>query len=229
VIWTNKFGSSTSFFKADQGSPVTAGVVMGEYFSFTASYYDDRIVLNLIKKIIAGFRNFGNRSCKKPEFFPDGFDLGVIYVLVEIERFAQDSSHAGDCPVIFAVYYFSYETLYFYDMSNSNLQLKILATNWGFEGTLKEYISKVKQEGYDGIEIWWPMDGREVTELAGLLNENDLQVGFLCGAQDTNYTEHFNFFKKMVEAASTNKLIRPLYINCHSGRDYFLMIRIKLL
>jgi sugar phosphate isomerase/epimerase len=106
-------------------------------------------------------------------------------------------------------------------MSNSNLQLKVLATNWGFEGTLRDYITKVKQEGYDGIEIWWPTDERELTELAGLLNENDLEAGFLCGAQDVNYTEHFNFFKKMVEAAASNRLIRPLYINCHSGRDYF--------
>ncbi len=65
------------------------------------------------------------------------------------------------------------------------------------------------------------MDERELTELAGLLNENKLEAGFLCGAQDINYTEHFNFFKKMVEAAATNRLIKPLYINCHSGRDYF--------
>ena len=106
-------------------------------------------------------------------------------------------------------------------MSNSNLQLKILATNWGFDGTLEEYITKVKQEGYDGIEIWWPMDEKELNELAGLLDKNGLQAGFLCGAQDTNYAEHFNFFKKMVDAAATNKLIKPLYINCHSGRDYF--------
>ena len=113
------------------------------------------------------------------------------------------------------------ETLYIYDMSNSKLQLKVLATNWGFEGTLRDYIAKVKQEGYDGIEIWWPMEERELTELAGLLNENDLEAGFLCGAQDINYTEHFNFFKNMVEAAASNRMIKPLYINCHSGRDYF--------
>lgn len=103
----------------------------------------------------------------------------------------------------------------------SNLQLKILATNWGFEGTLKEYITKVKQEGYDGIEMWWPMDEKELNELVSLLKENNLEVGFLCGSQDVNYKEHFEFFKKMVEAAATTRLIKPLYINCHSGRDYF--------
>lgn len=106
-------------------------------------------------------------------------------------------------------------------MSNSKLQLKVLATNWGFEGPLRDYITRVKKEGYDGIESWWPMEERELTELAGLLNENDLEAGFLCGAQDVNYAEHFNFFKKMVEAAAMNRLIKPLYINCHSGRDYF--------
>jgi sugar phosphate isomerase/epimerase len=106
-------------------------------------------------------------------------------------------------------------------MSNSNLQLKVLATNWGFEGTLKEYITRVKQEGYDGIEIWWPMEEKELNELAELLDKHGLRAGFLCGSQDTNYNEHFVFFKNMVNAAVTNKLIKPLYINCHSGRDYF--------
>jgi sugar phosphate isomerase/epimerase len=106
-------------------------------------------------------------------------------------------------------------------MSQSKLQLKILATNWGFEGSLKQYITKVKQEGYDGIETWWPMDEKELNELAELLHANRLQVGFLCGAQDVNYAQHLDFFRKMTEAAATNRLLNPLYINCHSGRDYF--------
>ncbi len=37
---------------------------------------------------------------------------------------------------------------------NANFDLKIMATNWGFNGTLDEYCIKVKKEGYDGIEIW---------------------------------------------------------------------------
>jgi sugar phosphate isomerase/epimerase len=106
-------------------------------------------------------------------------------------------------------------------MNDTTFSLKLLATNWGFEGSMKEYISRVKKEGYDGIEIWWPMDEKELNELAELLTANNLEVGFLCGAQDTNYQEHFTFFTKMVEAAATNKLLKPLYINCHSGRDYF--------
>ena len=32
---------------------------------------------------------------------------------------------------------------------SKNFQLKILATNWGFPGTLDEYMAKVKKEGYE--------------------------------------------------------------------------------
>ena len=104
---------------------------------------------------------------------------------------------------------------------SKNFELKILATNWGFPGTLDEYMAKVKKEGYDGIEIWWPMEKKEQDELFATLKKYNLEAGFLCGAQQSNYKEHFEFFKKMIDAAANNTIQKPLYINCHSGRDYF--------
>ena len=64
----------------------------------------------------------------------------------------------------------------------SNLKLLILATNWGFNGSLDEYCSKVQRAGYDGIEIWWPMEKKAQDELFSALKKYNLQVGFLCGA-----------------------------------------------
>lgn len=104
---------------------------------------------------------------------------------------------------------------------NKNFELKILATNWGFEGTLDAYCDKVKKAGYDGIEIWWPMEKPAQDELFSALKKYTLEVGFLCGAQQSNFNEHLDYFKKMTEAAATNTIQKPLYINCHSGRDYF--------
>jgi sugar phosphate isomerase/epimerase len=104
---------------------------------------------------------------------------------------------------------------------NKNFELKILATNWGFAGSLDAYCSKVKKEGYDGIEIWWPMEKAGQDELFTALKKYDLEVGFLCGAYQNNYAEHLAHFKKMTDAAATNTIQTPLYINCHSGRDYF--------
>ncbi len=104
---------------------------------------------------------------------------------------------------------------------SKNFELKILATNWGFPGSLDAYCDKVKKEGYDGIEIWWPMEKSGQDELFSSLKKYDLEVGFLCGAYQSNYAEHVELFKRMTDAAATNTVQKPLYINCHSGRDYF--------
>ncbi len=104
---------------------------------------------------------------------------------------------------------------------DTNFQLKIMATNWGFQGSTDAYCSKVKQEGYDGIEIWWPTEKKAQDELFTALKKYELEVGFLTAGHESNFTEHFISFKKMIEAAVSNKIQTPLYINCHSGKDYF--------
>jgi len=104
---------------------------------------------------------------------------------------------------------------------DNNFKLKLLATNWGFPGTLDNYCAKVKKEGYDGIEIWWPLEKKEQDELFASLKNHDLEVGFLCAGSDSNYQKHFDQFVQMVDGAAKETVQRPLYINCHSGRDYF--------
>lgn len=99
--------------------------------------------------------------------------------------------------------------------------LKLLATKWGFAGTTDEFCSRVKREGYDGIEVWWPNEEKEQAELFNALKKYSLEVGLLCGVGESNFKEHLAGFKKMVNAAAANKVQRPLYINCHSGKDYF--------
>jgi sugar phosphate isomerase/epimerase len=104
--------------------------------------------------------------------------------------------------------------------TNQNFDLKILATNWGFTGSLEEFCARIKKEGYDGMELWWPKEKQAQDELFGLLEKYQLKVGFLCGAYQSNYQEHAADFKKAVDAAAASRH-RPLYINCHSGKDYF--------
>lgn len=105
--------------------------------------------------------------------------------------------------------------------ANKNFELKLLATNWGFDGSVDVYCDKVKKAGYDGIEIWWPMEKAAQDEMFSALKKNNLEVGFLCAGQQSNYNEHLQSFKQMTEAAATNTVQRPLYINSHSGRDFF--------
>jgi len=103
---------------------------------------------------------------------------------------------------------------------SSNFDLKIMATNWGFNGTIDEYCAKAKHDGYDGIEIWWPTEKKDQDEMFAALKKYQLEVGFLCAGYQSDFKEHFETFKKMIDAA-TRSVQKPLYINCHSGRDYF--------
>src|SRR6478672_8181010 len=101
--------------------------------------------------------------------------------------------------------------------SDSNFKLKLLATNWGFEGSLDEYCAKVKKEGYDGIEIWWSLEKKEQDLLFSCLKKHELEVGFLCAGSDSHYQKHLDQFVQMIDGAANESIQRPLYINCHSG------------
>ncbi|NIJ50928.1 sugar phosphate isomerase/epimerase [Dyadobacter arcticus] len=103
----------------------------------------------------------------------------------------------------------------------NKLSLKILGTNWGFEGTTDAFCAAVKKEGYDGIEIWWPDTRDKQNELFTALKKHGLEVGFLCGSGETDYAVHLDAFKKSITAATTEYVQKPLYVNCHSGRDHF--------
>jgi len=103
----------------------------------------------------------------------------------------------------------------------AGFELFLLNTNWGFTGSVDAFCEKTKKEGYDGIEMWWPLTKQGQDELFAALKKHQLQVGFLCGAAQPNAAEHLSAFKKMIDAAAGNTVQRPLYINCHSGRDFF--------
>jgi sugar phosphate isomerase/epimerase len=106
--------------------------------------------------------------------------------------------------------------------ANKNYDLKIMATSWGYQGTMDSFCAKVKKEGYDGIELWWPTDNKKAQdEIFAALKTYDLEIGFLCGGSQSNPQEHLEFYKRMVDAAAKQNIQRPLYINNHSGKDYF--------
>jgi sugar phosphate isomerase/epimerase len=101
--------------------------------------------------------------------------------------------------------------------------LQVLATNWGFPGSTDAFCAKAKQAGYDGIEVWWPGDVKTQDELFNALQKHKLNVGFLAGGSDKEPGKHLQQFTQMIDGAAYQKIQKPLYINCHSGRDYFSM------
>ena len=113
--------------------------------------------------------------------------------------------------------------------TNAGYTLNIMATGWGFTGTLDELCAKAKAANYNGIEMWWPNDKKGQDDLFAALKKHQLEIGFLVAGSESNITSHLDTFKKMIDAAAHNTEQRPLYVNCHSGRDYFTYNENKLL
>lgn len=100
-------------------------------------------------------------------------------------------------------------------------ELLFMQTDWGFEGTRDQFCAAAKKEGYEGIEVWWPTKIEDQNILFEALKKHNLQVGFLCAGNQANSDDHFALFKKNLDAICANTYQQPVYVNCHSGKDYF--------
>lgn len=94
----------------------------------------------------------------------------------------------------------------------------IFATNWGYTDSWESFASKIKQLGYDGAELWYPADAAARNEIYNAFTKHQLKLGFLIGGSDRSFQKHLDQFKASLEGAAAQK---PVYINCHSGRDHF--------
>src|SRR5687767_14716177 len=68
---------------------------------------------------------------------------------------------------------------------NKAFDLKVMGTSWGFPGNWDTLCAKAKKEGYDGIEMWWPLDKAKQDELFAALKKHQLEIGFLCGGSQS--------------------------------------------
>lgn len=106
-----------------------------------------------------------------------------------------------------------------------DFSLQVMATNWGFSGTWEVFAAKVKEAGYDGVEVWVPGEEKSREALLEALQKHGLSLGLLCGGSDANVEKHLSQLEHQLRNALA---MRPLYVNCHSGRDYFTFEQAKL-
>lgn len=107
--------------------------------------------------------------------------------------------------------------------SAPGFKLSLLATSWGLTGSFDDYCARVRAAGYDGIEMGWPDDAHYRDEVFTALAKHELAVAFICIVlrPDGGFDKHLTAFAKLVENAARLSPRRPLYLDCHSGRDYY--------
>ncbi|CAN5507233.1 hypothetical protein BH10BAC4_BH10BAC4_12930 [soil metagenome] len=130
-------------------------------------------------------------------------------------QFLQGSSLAGAGLIVSQLESFA---LPFKESAAPGYSLLVFGTNWGFTGSVNDLCAKIKQTGYDGVELWWPSKENERKELFEALDKFGLKVGFLVGSSNADFQKNLGEFRESVTAAV---MAKPQYINCHSGKDFF--------
>ncbi len=100
----------------------------------------------------------------------------------------------------------------------TGFSLKFFNTNWGFVGSRDLFFSRTKNAGYDGVELWAPQEDADRDDLLTMTSKHNLELGLLCGSWDPDFSAHLEKFEASLQKAIA---LKPLYINCHSGRDWF--------
>lgn len=101
--------------------------------------------------------------------------------------------------------------------SAAGYQLLIFATNWGYQGNWESFCAKIKRDGYDGAEIWLP-DEKSRLECFSTFQKHGLKFGLLIGSSESTFQKNYAQFAQQLAAAVQ---ANPVYVNCHSGKDYF--------
>ncbi|ANH84157.1 xylose isomerase [Niabella ginsenosidivorans] len=105
--------------------------------------------------------------------------------------------------------------------AGAGFQLLVMATNWGFNGTATAFCEKAKQDGYDGVEVLWPADRQQQEAILTAAKKQGLKIAFLCRGDEPDWKQQLETFRTVTAGAAANTILQPLYINCHSGRDFF--------
>lgn len=100
------------------------------------------------------------------------------------------------------------------------MRIKFFCPLWGSENLdTKSFLTKVKEAGYDGVEMSFPMETARKDEIFELLNQFDLQL--IAQHWETltpDYEAHKKEYRQRLENLAT---CNPLFINSQTGKDFF--------
>lgn len=100
------------------------------------------------------------------------------------------------------------------------MQILFFCPRWGSENiSFDLFFEKVKNAGYDGVEMGLPLDAGERDAIIQLLQKNKLQLigqHWECTLSDSaHYEKDFEQYLRNLTA------VQPLLINSQTGKDYF--------
>ncbi|MBS1752798.1 MAG: sugar phosphate isomerase/epimerase [Bacteroidetes bacterium] len=107
------------------------------------------------------------------------------------------------------------------------MELKYCCTYWGCENMPPgDFLQKARKEGYDGVEINMPDNSLYVEEFLSSIHniktEGNPAFVFIAQQVLALQKESADVYRKKMEKRLTElALMRPLFINSHTGKDYY--------
>jgi sugar phosphate isomerase/epimerase len=100
------------------------------------------------------------------------------------------------------------------------MELKIFCPQWGHEHLdVEDFLLKVKEAGYDGVDTWIPENKEERKRFIRLLSEYELlMISHQHQAKGNTIDEFCKSYEFYLNLSLESN---PVLINSHSGRDYF--------
>lgn len=100
------------------------------------------------------------------------------------------------------------------------MKLLLLCPQWGSEhDSLELFVARVKAAQYDGIDTWVPQQATDRQRLRYLLEQHDLvMVSHQHQARGHSIKDFCASYEYFLNCSLETE---PLFINSHSGRDYF--------
>lgn len=100
------------------------------------------------------------------------------------------------------------------------MKVKFIYPQWGSTHVeLSKFLEKIKKAGYSGVELGLPLDKKERNSIVSMVNEFELD---LVAQHYHTDNSHFNMHRNSYERHLNSIVeIQPLFINSHTGKDFF--------
>ncbi len=100
------------------------------------------------------------------------------------------------------------------------MQIKFIYPRWGSSNLpWSVFLKKIKNAGYQGVEIDLPLDSIKKKEICFMLKDLELDfVGQHWETKEINFTKHRDSFRRRLYNLAE---AQPLLINSHTGMDFF--------
>lgn len=107
------------------------------------------------------------------------------------------------------------------------MEIKFFCPIWGLvpdyiekiNAPLAPVFEKIKAAGYNGVEMAIPLDNAQKKELSSLLSSMGMElIALQWAATETAIKKYLPIYEYHILSAAE---LNPIYINCHSGRDFF--------